>query len=237
MTKSRGINRPRHRWDAVEIAALREFFPHVPTRIIAAALGTTETAACRQARKLGLRKTARYLASPLACRLRRGGNIGAEYRFKKGQVPANKGLRRPGWAPGRMAETQFKKGRPASSARNYVPIGTEKVDTKRGVLVRKLTDDPSVVPVMRWKPVHVLVWEAARGRVPQGHIVIFRRGMKTFVADEITLDRLELVSLAENMRRNTVHNLPAPLPQLVQLRGVLNRKINRLEKERHEKQD
>ena len=35
---------------------------------------------------------------------------GRKYEFKPGNVPANKGLRRPGFAPGRMAKTQFKKG-------------------------------------------------------------------------------------------------------------------------------
>ena len=68
-----------------------------------------------------------------------------------------KGLRRPGWSTGRMAETQFKKGRPAIEARNYVPIGTEKVDPERKVLMRKITDDPKLFPVNRWRPVHVLV--------------------------------------------------------------------------------
>ena len=65
-----------------------------------------------------------------------------------------------------MRETQFKKGRPASEARNYVPIGTEKVDPKRKVLMRKVTDDPALFPVNRWRPVHVMVWEAENGPVP-----------------------------------------------------------------------
>jgi len=58
---------------------------------------------------MGLTKSAAYLASPAACRLRKGDNVGAARRFRPGHVPANKGLRRPGWSTGRMAETQFKK--------------------------------------------------------------------------------------------------------------------------------
>ncbi|WP_243470316.1 hypothetical protein [Vreelandella lionensis] len=38
---------------------------------------------------------------------------------------------------------------------------------------------------------------------------------------------LELISRADLMRRNSYLNLPEPLPQIVQLRGALNRKINR----------
>src|SRR6185312_10334383 len=77
----------------------------------------------------GLRKSAEYLASPNAYRFRRGGGCGKEYRFKKGQVPPNKGLRRPGWGPGRMKETQFKRGeRRGVAAENYCPLGTIKTD-------------------------------------------------------------------------------------------------------------
>ena len=60
--------------------------------------------------------------------------------------------------------------------------------------------------------------------------------MKTFDASQITLDKLEIVTLAENMRRNTVHNLPAPLPELILLRAKLTTKINRRTRA-HEKQD
>src|SRR5574337_2009025 len=139
---------------------------------------------------------------------------------------------RPGWAPGRMATTQFKKGRPAQEARNYVPIGTEKYDSKRKVTVRKITDDPAIFPAMRWRPVHVLVWETANGPIPKGHIVVFKKGLKTLVSADITVDRLDLVTLAENMRRNSYRNYPQPIPQLIQLRGALNRKINKRERKK-----
>jgi len=226
-------------WSDAELALLRERYPHVATRIIAAEVGRSSPAVSAKAMALGMRKSAAFLASPASGRVQRGrthpGMVATQ--FRAGHVPVNKGLRRPGWAPGRMAQTQFKRGRPASEARNYVPIGTEKYCSLRGVLLRKVTDDPAIVPAARWRPVHVLVWTAAHGPVPPGHIVIFRRGMKTLVADEITLDRLELVSLKENMLRNTVQRLPAPLPELLQLRGKLNAKINRLERREDEKQD
>lgn len=217
----------RRAWTSDEIETVRINYADWPTFLVAYLVGRSECAVYGLATKLGLHKSAKYLASPWACRLRRGDNPGVAYRFPKGNVPANKGLRRPGYAPGRMAETQFKKGRPAREARNYVPIGTEKYDVKRKTIVRKITDDPALFPVARWRPVHVLVWEAAHGPVPDGHIVIFRPGMKTLVSADITLDRLELVTLAENMRRNTIHNLPEPLRKAITARGSLVRSINR----------
>ena len=79
---------------------------------------------------------------------------------------------------------------------------------------------------------HRLVWEAACGAVPDGHIVVFRPGRKTTDPDKITLDALELLTRAENMRRNSVHSkYPPEVARLVQLRGALTRQINRKAKE------
>lgn len=221
----------KHRWKPAEDGALVARYPDEPTADLARALGLSIGRVHQRAARLGLHKSAAFLASDKGGRIQRGRTDPRMVRsqFTKGHVPANKGLRRPGWAPGRMKETQFPKGRAAHEARNYVPIGTEKIDKKRNVLMRKITDDPSIFPVKRWRPVHVMVWEAVHGAVPDGHIVVFKKDRKTFVATEITVDRLELVTLAENMRRNSYHtNFPPEVVRVIQLKCALNRKINRL---------
>lgn len=51
--------------------------------------------------------------------------------------------------------------------------------------------------------------------------------MATTHRDSITLDRLELVTRAENMRRNSRHTrYPPDLNAVMQLKGALTRKIN-----------
>lgn len=226
-------------WTDDEDETLRINWPRFPAFLIAHVLKRGRASVYRRAGQLGLKKADDFETQPLA-RLWNGTQEPASIaaRFKPGSVPPNKGLRRPGWSPGRMATTQFKKGRPASESRNYVPIGTEKIDPKRKVLMRKITDDPAIFPVNRWRPVHVMVWEAAHGPAPAGHIVIFRPGMKTFAAADITADRLEVVTLAENMRRNTLHNrYPAEVKELIYLKARITRRINKRTKEQqHEEQ-
>nr|WP_313269024.1 HNH endonuclease signature motif containing protein [Stenotrophomonas geniculata] len=220
-------------WSADEDETLRINWPRFPAFLIAHVLGRGRASIYRRAAQLGLKKADDFETQPLA-RLWNGTEEPASVaaRFKPGQIPTNKGLRRPGWASGRMKETQFKKGRPASESRNYVPIGTEKVDPKRKVLMRKITDDPDIFPVKRWRPVHVMVWEQMHGEVPQGHIVVFRPGLKTFAAAEITPDRLELVTLAENMRRNSFHNrYPPEIKELIRLKARITRRVNARTKE------
>jgi hypothetical protein len=223
----------RRRWSPEHEALLRHMYPDAPMPTMVDALDRTAAQIYRKAADLGLHRSEAYLASPLACRLRRENHPGVATQFKKGQVSHNKGLRRPGWFRGRMKETQFKKGRLAHEARNYVPIGTTKL-SKDGYLERKVTDDPTLFPARRWVGVHRLVWEAANGPVPPGHAVAFLPGRRTADESLITLDALELVSRAELMRRNTYHRYPKEIALAIQLRGALVRKINRKVKELEE---
>lgn len=229
MTKSRGINRSRKVWNAEEDAVLVEFFPHVSTRIVAEAFECSESSVHQRAHRLGLRKTEKYLASPAACRLRRGDNIGKCYRFPKGHVPANKGLKRPGWSAGRMRETQFKKGHLGGNAAKLVkPIGSERI-SKDGYLERKINND---LPFQaRWRAVHLIIWEKHNGPLPRGYAVTFKDGDKT----NICIENLARIHRAELMQRNTVHNLPPELKQVIQLNGQLKRRIR--ERQEHEEQN
>lgn len=210
---------PRRFWTESELALVRELYPHKPTQAIADQLGRSLTTVYQRARILGLCKTAEYLASPDACRLRRGDNVGARSRFRSGHVPANKGLRRPGYAPGRMRETQFRKGeRNGVAVDLYKPIGTERI-SKDGYLERKVNDD---LPLQaRWRAVHLIVWEAANGPLPRGFAVSFLNRDKT----DIRLENLALISRADLCRRNSIHNLPPELKGAITALGALKRRV------------
>lgn len=218
MTKSRNILAPRRYWTPAEDAILRAEYPHRPTNDVAAKLGRTVAVTYQHAFALGLRKTDAYLASPHACRLRRGDNVGWAYRYPKGHVPANKGLRRPGWAPGRMRETQFKKGGfPINRDPDYYVLGALRVNAD-GYIDMRVSFDPGA---RGWRGLHLILWEDAHGPVPKSHAVCFRDGDKL----NVELGNLELVSRADLMRRNTVHNLPVPLKSTIQVLGQLKRRI------------
>lgn len=214
--------RPRRYWTPTEELRLRELYPNHPTAHLAKVFRRPTRQIYNKARLLGLYKSAAYLASPAACRLRRGHDVGARTRFPKGHAPANKGLRRPGYAPGRMAETQFKKGHLAGGAqRKWRPIGTEVLDDD-GYLKRKVSDDRTKASRFNWRFVHVLVWERHNGSVPRGHAVVFRNGDKA----DIRIENLELLTRAQLMARNTLHRLPKSLADVMRLRGAVQRQIN-----------
>lgn len=204
-------------WTKAQQAQLRRRYPTTRAADLAADLGHTVTSVYQMAAKLKLRKAPEFYASPAAQRL--DGQRGMGTRFQKGLAPWNKGMK--GLDIGGQA-TRFKPGhRGGRALAVYQPIGAERI-SKDGYLQRKVNDD---MPFQkRWKGVHVIVWEEAHGPVPRGHAVVFKNGDKR----DIRIENLELVSRRELMARNTVHNLPKELAQVIQLRGALNRKINRL---------
>jgi len=215
----------RH-WTAEDLAVLRRHYADTPTAALAARLGCSVKQVYRAASRHGLLKSTEYLASAAACRLQRGADTGIEYRFQPGQVPWNKGVPGSTGLHPNTAAHHYKPGRKASDARNYQPIGS--LSVRSGYLARKLTDDPALPPMQRWGLVHRLVWEEVHGPIPAGHAVVFRPGQRTLDEAQITLDRLELVTRAELMRRNSYHtNLPPELARVVQLRGAISRQINK----------
>lgn len=218
----------RRGWTHLDHLVLEALYPHVRTERIAQALGHSLPACYNMARKLGLAKSDEYLASPDACRLRRGGenHPGRSTQFPKGHVPANKGLRRPGWAPGRMAETQFRKGeRRGVAAENYCPLGTIRTDPEgyQRIKVRDaLAGEPTGFGNTKvWPLLQRHIWEQNHGPIPPGHTVVFRDGNRA----NCDIANLELISRAELMRRNTIHRYPETLRNTILLLGALKRKV------------
>lgn len=206
----------RRFWTEREEALLRELYPHKPTVDISRQLKRRLSTVYQHAAKLGLHKSAAYLASPAACRLRRGDDIGAAFRFKPGQVPHNKGLRRPGWGPGRMKETQFKKGAlNGRAAQLHQPVGSLRLNAD-GYVDLKMREGPR-----GWRAFHVVLWEDEYGPVPRSYALCFKDRDRL----NVDLGNLELVSRADLCRRNSIHNLPPMLRASCHALGQLRRRI------------
>jgi HNH endonuclease len=224
--------RTYHHWTAAEDVILRAEYPDAETSELAKRFNATILGTYQRAQKLGVRKSKQYIAKKLEIEAQRLRRVGVASRYKKGNISANKGLRRPGWAPGRMAETQFKKGaRSGIAVKNWRPIGTILADGE-GYLRIKVREGRKGEAygfgnTKIWPLLNRHVWEQHKGPIPPGHVVIFKDKNRA----HCDIDNLELMSLVDNMRRNTVHNLPPELKQVIQLTGALKRKIrNREEK-------
>lgn len=210
-------------WTLSDTQALERLYPDTSNAVLSRVFNRPARAIGLKARSMGLKKSAKFMAEESG-------------RIKPGQSPWNKGVKGSTGTQAGCLATQFRPGRDPSEARNYRPIGSLRI-TKDGYLEQKVTDDQSVYPARRWVALHRLVWERENGQPPNGHIVVFRPGMLTTDADLITVDRLECITRSENMQRNTYHRYGKEVAQLIQLRGVITRKIREKEKElEHEHQ-
>jgi hypothetical protein len=207
---------PKVFWTDAEKDIVRQLYPDTKNSEIIRILGRhTEKSVWGIAKKLGVKKSAEYL------RVMGGqfnGHRGFQKRFEPGHVPWIKGKK----LPGRTSSTSFVKGqRPP----NWMPLGAHKINTD-GYLVQKIREGNN--GGLNWEGVHRLVWKEANGPIPARHMIVFKDGMKTMVAKEVTPDKLECISREENARRNNQWEKDPEIMRLYQLKGQITRQVNRI---------
>lgn len=221
----------RRPWTPTERRLLRELYPHVPTADIAALLERSVGSVYGQAvDTMGLHKTPAYMAGVTSGRIQRARSLPSMVatQFRPGLVPWNKGLK--GWrAPG-CERGWFAPGR---RPHTWVPVGSYRINAD-GILDRKVSD--TGYPPRDWQGVHRLVWIAAHGPIPSGHIVRFLPGRRSTVLEQITLDAIECISRAEHAQRNHPRSKSPELAKLYQLKGAITRQVNRLARNQEQEQ-
>lgn len=124
-----------------------------------------------------------------------GPRIGA---FPKGHVPKNKGKKTPDEIKKKSSAGWFKSGEMRGAANQmYKPIGGETIRQDGYTWVK--------IAEKTWRVKHQLIWEKQNGPVPAGHIVAFRDGNP----HNFLIDNLELITKAENLRRNRFSVTPS----------------------------
>jgi hypothetical protein len=203
-------------WQPHELKILADIYPTTANYIIKERLNNERSISAihKKAKELGMAKD--YKAASRA-------------QFKKGLVPWNKGIPKSTGTHPNNIKHQFKKGRPPQENANYRPIGSIRFYKRDGLLYRKVTDDRNVSRDRRWEAIHRLVWIEAHGPIPPGYIVRFKKGQKTIIEEEITLDKIECIPRSENIGRNGYwQNMPREVAELFQLKSAINRKINKI---------
>jgi hypothetical protein len=196
------------KFTAEEDLFLRENYLTMPAKRMAAALGRAECTARQRLKVLGI-----TIPAEVAEAFKR------QFQIKKGSVPQNKGKKQADYmnaeSIARAKATCFKKGNLPHNTKSDMEISIR--PDRRGINYKFIR-----VGLGEWVPLQRYVWESANGIIQKGMKVVFKDGNTM----NCNLDNLEILSCADLMKKNSVHNLPKPIAQLVQLRGALNRKIN-----------
>lgn len=195
-----------------EIIKLR--FPHERTQDIADDLGMTYSQVANRAFAMGIKKSQAFKQSELSGRsnLIKGG---IPHRYKKGHEPFNKGKKMSPEVYEKVKVSMFKKGNRPS---NWKPDGSvvERTDsTGRKYLYYKVKDS-------HWILYHHKIWKDVNGSIPKGCILRFKDGNSM----NCILDNLELISMVDNMSKNTIERFPSELQQVIKLKSKLKTKIN-----------
>jgi hypothetical protein len=215
------------RWTADLVAQLRSLYPFNTAEVCAEIMGARTSQIHAKASELGIKKSAEFLASDMSGRVSRGHQHPSMIatRFQAGQVSWNKGTKGLAGVQEQCRATQFKKG---ATPHNTLPVGSYRLN-KGGHLQQKIGNDKGSNS-KRWRGVAELVWCAANGPLPPKHIVVFKRGMFTNKLEEITLDRVDCISNAEHVRRNSIWRNDPEVAKLYQLKGQITRQVNRIKR-------
>jgi hypothetical protein len=183
---------------------IRDNYLSIPIKRLARMMGRAEGSVTGRFRRIGL-----VLPPALAAERK------AASTFKKGCIPPNKGK-------GMSREIREK------VSRTWFPSGHQPHNTKEdGMIVGRIDNTGKKYLYIReakskWELLHRHLWRKHHGQIPAGLIVAFKDGN----SENCVIENLELIDRAQNMRRNTIHNLPEEIRDTKLLIGSLTRKIN-----------
>jgi len=192
-------------WTEKEIIELSKVYKNTSTKELAKLFECSISQVYNVAFRLGLKKDENYLKKYVYTI-----EPNVKNQFKKGNKPWNKGIK--GLQIGGQ-ETQFKKG---NKPHNYRPLGSKRID-KDGFTLIKVTENKPNNFVLY----HRYLWEQHNGKIPKGYVVAFKDGNKS----NICIDNLELITYEDNMKRNSVHNLPEELKEIINLKKTITKLI------------
>lgn len=176
--------------DATTDYLLKELYLLMPVKTMADLIGRSGTFVDTRLRQLKLKQSRKLIDEIIEM-----------FKIRPGTIPANKGKKQTEYmspdAIKKTSATRFKKGHLPHNA-----VGFEDGD----ITIRH--DHPGRggfpyyyirLSLGKWKPLHSYKWEQVHGAIPKGHCLWFIDGNPL----NVELSNLELITRAENMKRNS----------------------------------
>lgn len=208
------------RWISEEEKVLTDKFSNTPTSELAIELGRSYSQVAQHANSMGLKKSEQYMVQCFEKTNKSLVEAGKNNRFKKGGTPINKGKKQTEFMTvngiERTKATRFKRGNMPHNTK-YDGAIREQPD-KSGKVYKMIR-----ISLSNWELLHRHNWEKVNGAIPKGMILVCKS------EDTLNCDpsNWELITRAENMKRNTVHNYPKEIAKTIQLLGAVKRQINK----------
>lgn len=201
----------RNFWTDQEIKFLTDNYSDMKTADIAEIMNRPIGGVNGKAYYLRLKKSFKHMKALLEIEAKKLAEAGKQYQFKKGQVSHNFGQKMSTELYDKIKRTMFKSG---NKPGNIKKVGAERIDHE-GYTYVKLADAD-------WVLKHRHIWKQVNGPVLANHIVIFKDNN----INNFDINNLQMISKKENMSRNTIHQYPEQIQQLIKLKNKLKKKIN-----------
>ncbi len=210
-----------------EIEHVKANYANNSSAKIAKEIGRTTRSIYSLANKFKLKKSEAFLNSELSGRLKSGSTIGLATKFKKGNVPPNKGKKMEDFMTPELAakfrSNMFKKGQ---APHNSYPDWKETIHTDSATGRQYIKIKVPGIKKLVFK--HYFLYNQKFGNLPEGFIVTFKDGNSL----NCVIENLEAISMQSNMIRNSINRFPEELKSVIRLLSKLNKKT-----QQHEKQD
>jgi hypothetical protein len=187
-------------WTDERLERLRALYPTTTNEELAKIFETSERSISAAAHIYRMQKAEEHIAEH-----RKGQFDGSRPVWNKGM----KGLLIPGSEKG-----FFKKGNLPHNTRHDGATTVREDNAGRPYRFVR-------VSLRNWVHESVLVWEAAHGKIDKNMVVRHKNGDTL----DNQLDNLELITKAENMARNTIHQYPEELQNIIKTLSKFNKKL------------
>ena len=217
---SLGIRRnTHHEFTHYEDKFIIEKYPNMRAEDIALALGVTISSVYNRAFNLKVQKSKDFM--------KRYGHLVSQHRssiekrFKKGNVPGNKGKSQVEYMSPQAIEktkaTRFKKGNKPSNTKYN---GYERINVDGYIEVR--------VSERKFVQKHRIIWEQHNGKIPAGTNIQFKDGNRQNCA----IENLYAITRSDQIRENSIANYPPEARKVIRKIAKIK---NILDKENDEK--
>jgi Mor family transcriptional regulator len=190
------------RWTQKDIDTLTELYPNTSTQELCKLLDRKIYALYGQVFKMKLKKSPEYLKEHVHTI-----KPSVQHQFVKGHKVWNKGVKLGEGFGGKA--TQFPKGH---KPHNWKPEGSIRtnVDGYKEIKVGK-----------KYVLLHRHIYVAQVGEIQNHEVIRFKDGNKS----NLDLNNLEKISREEHAIRNSVHNLPEDIKEVVKLKRTITKLI------------
>ena len=190
------------RWTQKDIDTLTELYPNTSTQELCKLLDRKIYALYGQVFKMKLKKSPEYLKEHVHTI-----KPSVQHQFVKGHKVWNKGVKLGEGFGGKA--TQFPKGH---KPHNWKPEGSIRtnVDGYKEIKVGK-----------KYVLLHRHIYVAQVGEIQNDEVIRFKDGNKS----NLDLNNLEKISREEHAIRNSVHNLPEDIKEVVKLKRTITKLI------------